>query len=161
MKKVIDIFRTREELDKLVNLPNKKYISGIRNRAILSVLCYAGLRVGEVINLKVSDIKEKDNYIRVNYAKKKSSRIVYVPSYLFHYINKWLEVRLGSKYLFCSRYGKRLLPNYIQKMVKRYAKIIAPDEDTHTHCLRHSIATVWLKEVKPMRGYRNSLAIRT
>jgi hypothetical protein len=45
MQKVIDIFRTRDELDKVVNLPNKKYISGIRNRAILSVPCYAGLRV--------------------------------------------------------------------------------------------------------------------
>lgn len=52
MKKVIEIFRTREELDKLVNLPNPKYKSGIRNRAILAVLCYAGLRVSELINLK-------------------------------------------------------------------------------------------------------------
>ena len=52
MKKVIEIFRTREELDKLVNLPNPKYKSGIRNRAILAVLCYTGLRVSELINLK-------------------------------------------------------------------------------------------------------------
>jgi site-specific recombinase XerD len=44
-KKVIEIFRTREELDKFVRQPNKKYKSGIRNRAILAVLCYAGLRV--------------------------------------------------------------------------------------------------------------------
>jgi len=52
MKKVIEIFRTREEMDKLVNLPNPKYKSGIINRAILAVLCYAGLRVSELINLK-------------------------------------------------------------------------------------------------------------
>src|SRR5665647_170870 len=59
MLKVIEIFRTRDELDKLVNLPNPRYKSGIRNRAILSVLCYAGLRVSELLNLKVSDVKEK------------------------------------------------------------------------------------------------------
>ena len=157
MKRVIEIFRTREELDKLVNLPNKKYKSGIRNRAILAILCYAGLRVGELINLKSFDIKEVDCAVRVNNAKWKSSRLVYVPSYLFHYINKLLEVRPESKYLFCSRYGKKLLPDYIQKMVKRYAGKIAPDKDIHPHCLRHSIATIWLKEGKPIRGIQKQL----
>ncbi len=157
MKKVIEIFRTREELDGLVNTPDPKYKSGIRNRAILAVLCYAGLRVSELLNLKLSDIKEKDSAIRVNNAKRKSSRIVYVPGYLFHYIDKWKEIRPNSRYLFCSRYGKRLLPDYIQKMVKRYAKKIAPDKDIHPHCLRHSIATIWLKEGKTIRGIQKQL----
>lgn len=161
MKRVIEIFRTREELDKLINLPNKKYISGIRNRAILAVLCYAGLRVGELINLKPSDIKDKDNTIRVNNAKWKSSRLVYVPSYLFHYINKWLEVKPESKYLFCSRYGKKLLPDYLQKMVKRYSEKIDSDKNIHPHCLRHSIASIWLKEGKPIRGIQKQLGHRS
>ena len=56
MKRVIEIFRTREELDKLVNLP-KKNISRARNRSILAILCYAGLRVRELFNLKISGIK--------------------------------------------------------------------------------------------------------
>jgi integrase/recombinase XerD len=157
MKKVIEIFRTREELDKLVNQPNKRYKSGIRNKAILAVLCYAGLRVSEVINLKISDIKTKDHSIRVNNAKKKSSRMVYVPEYLFHYIEKWKEARPDSKYLFCSRNGKKLLPDYIQKMVKRYARKIDSHKDIHPHCLRHSIATIWLKEGKPIRGIQKQL----
>ena len=54
-----------------------------------------------------------------------------MPDYLFHYIDKWEEVRPNSKYLFCSRYEKRLLPDYIQKMVKRYAIKIASDKDIH------------------------------
>ncbi len=157
MLKVIEIFRTRDELDKLVNLPNPRYKSGIRNRAILSVLCYAGLRVSELLNLKISDIKNKDYSIRVNNAKKESSRMVYVPEYLFHYIEKWKEVRPGSRYLFCSRYGKRLLPDYMQKMVKRYSKKIDPHKDIHPHCLRHSVATIWLKEGKPVRGIQKQL----
>jgi len=157
MKKVIEIFRTREELDRLVNIPDIKYKSGIRNRAVLAVLCYAGLRVSEVINLKLSDIQKKDSAIRVNNTKKDSSRIVYVPDYLFHYIDKWKEIRPTSKYLFCSRTGKKILPDYIQKMVKRYAKKIAPDKDIHPHSLRHSIATVWLKEGKPIRGIQKQL----
>ena len=45
MLKVIEIFRTRDELDKLVNLPDSRYKSGIRKRAILSVLFYGGLRL--------------------------------------------------------------------------------------------------------------------
>jgi integrase/recombinase XerD len=157
MKKVIEIFRTREELDKLVNLPNPKYKSGIRNRAILAVLCYAGLRVSELLNLKLSDIKKNDSAVRVNNTKRKSSRIVYVPGYLFHYIDRWEEVRPNSRYLFCSRYGKKLIPDYIQKMVKRYAKKIDPDKNIHPHCLRHSIATIWLKEGKPIRGIQKQL----
>jgi len=157
MLKVIEIFRTRDELDKLVNLPNPRYKSGIRNRAILSVLCYTGLRVSELLNLKVSDIREKENLIRVNESKKRSSRVVYVPNYLFHYISKWREIRPKSKYLFCSREGKRLFPDYIQKMVKRYSKKVDSSKDIHPHCLRHSIATIWLKEGKPIRGIQKQL----
>lgn len=157
MKKVIEIFRTREELDRLVNTPNPKYKSGIRNRAILAVLCYAGLRVSELLNLRLSDVKKYDSAIRVNDTKRKSSRIVYVPGYLFHYVEKWKEIRPDSKYLFCSRYGKKLLPDYIQKMVKRYSKKIKLDKDIHPHCLRHSIATIWLKEGKSIRGIQKQL----
>ncbi len=157
MKKVIEIFRTREELDKLVNLPNTRYKSGIRNRGILAVLSYAGLRTGELLNLKVSDIKKKDSAIKVDNAKKQSSRMVYVPEYLFYYIDEWKEIRPKSKYLFCSRYGKKLLNGYIQKMVKRYAKKVDPNKDIHPHCLRHSIATIWLKEGKNIRGIQKQL----
>jgi len=157
MLKVIEKFRTREELDKLVNLPNPRYKSGIRNRAILSVLCYAGLRVSEVLNLKISDIKEKENHIRVNESKKRSSRVVYVPNYLFHYINKWLGIRPVSKYLFCSNKGTKLFADYIQKMVKRYSLKVDSSKDIHPHCLRHSVATIWLKEGKPIRGIQKQL----
>lgn len=162
MKKVIEIFRTRDELDKLVNLPNKRYKSGIRNRAILAVLSYAGLRVGELLNLKLSDIKKNDNSIKVDNAKKQSSRMVYVPSYLFFYIDQWKKVRpKNAKYLFCSRYGKKLLNDYIQKMVKRYAKKIDPNKDIHPHCLRHSITTIWLKEGRNIRGIQKQLGHRS
>jgi len=157
MKKVIEIFRTREELDKLVNLPNPRYKSGIRNRGILAVLSYAGLRTGELLNLKVSDIKKKDCAIKVDNAKGNTSRRVYVPSYLFHYIDEWKKVRPKSKYLFCSRYGKKLLNGYIQKMVKRYAKKVDPNKDIHPHCLRHSITTIWLKEGRNIRGIQKQL----
>jgi len=158
MQKVIEIFRTRDELDKLVNLPNKRYKSGIRNRAILAVLCYAGLRVGELLNLKLSDIKKQDNAIKIDKAKGNTSRLVYVPEYVFLYIDKWREIRpKNAKYLFCSRYGKKLLNDYIQKMVKRYAKKVDPNKDIHPHCLRHSITTIWLKEGKNIRGIQKQL----
>ncbi len=157
MKKVIEIFRTREELDKLVSLPNQRYKSGVRNRAILAVLCYAGLRVSELLNLKVSDIKENENLVRVNESKKRSSRVVYVPNYLFHYINKCLEIRPKSKYLFCSNKGTKLFADYIQKMVKRYSLKVDTNKDIHPHALRHSIATIWLKEGKPIRGIQKQL----
>jgi len=161
MKRVIEIFRTREELDKFINLSNHKYKSGIRNRAILAVLSYAGLRVGELLKLKLSDIKKQDSTIRINNAKKKSSRMVYVPEYLFHYIDKWKDIKPNSRYLFCSRCGKKLLPDYIQKMVERYAKKIDLDKDVHPYCLRHSIATIWLKEGKPIRGIQKQLGYRS
>ena len=157
MLKVIEIFRTRDELDKLVNLPNPRYKSGIRNRAILSVLCYAGLRVSELLNLKVPNISEKENLIKINESKKRSSRVVYVPNYLFHYINKWLDIRPKSKYLFCSNNGNKLFADYIQKMVKRYSLKVDPTKDIHPHCLRHAIATIWLKEGKPIRGIQKQL----
>lgn len=67
-----------------------------------------------------------------------------------HYTNKWLEIRPKSKYLFCSSNGSKLFVDYIQKMVKRYSLKVDSIKDIHPHCLRHSIATIWLKEGKPM-----------
>ncbi|GAH98888.1 unnamed protein product, partial [marine sediment metagenome] len=89
--------------------------------------------------------------------KKNSSRMVYVPEYLFHYINKWNEIRPDSKYLFCSRTGNKLLPDYIQKMIKRYSRKVDSNKDIHPHCFRHSFATIWLKEGKPIRGIQKQL----
>ena len=117
------------------------------------------LRVSELLNLKISDIKNKDYSIRVNNAKKKSSRMVYVPEYLFHYIEKWKDVRPDSRYLFCSRYGKKLLADYIQKMVKRYSKIIDPHKDIHPH--RHTYATQYYRQTKNIETLRRILATPT
>jgi len=83
-----------------------------------------------------------DNSIRINNFKRGSSRIVYILNYLLHYIDKWKEIMSSSRYLFCSRYKKKLLPDYVQRMVKRYAKKIALDKDIHPHALLHSIAII-------------------
>ena len=46
-------------------------------------------------------------------------------------------------------------------MVKRYAIKVATDKDIHPHCLRHSIATLWLKEGKLVRGIQKQLGHRS
>ena len=139
MKRVIEIFRDKEELNKLVNTPNPKYKSGIRSRAILALLCFAGLRVSELVNLRPEDIRENDNCIYINNSKYNSSRVVYIPDYVFVYIINWQIVKPESEYLFCSRYKRKLCNAYIQKMVKRYAKRIDINKNIHPHCLRHYV----------------------
>jgi integrase len=89
MKRVIEIFRDKEELNRLVNTPNPKYKSGIRSRAILALLSFAGLRVSELVNLRPEDIRENDNCIYINNSKYHSSRVVYIPGYVFVYIKNW------------------------------------------------------------------------
>jgi integrase/recombinase XerD len=119
-----------------------------RDKAIIALGCVTGLRVAEIINLKLSDIK--DGYIEV-YGKGNKYRTVYpnklASEMLEKYINGMREKKVKEKNIkltnvFISNCGTPMLETSINRTLKVIAKRADINKDVHPHTLRHTCATL-------------------
>lgn len=131
----IPIVLSEEEANKLINSINNK-----KSKLMVTLMYAIGLRVSELVNLKISDLdfNEKVGYIRQ--AKGKKDRIFNVPIYLLGDLKKQAAKQKGKEYLFTGPKGKLTTRN-IQKIVKKAANNAEIKKNVHCHTLRHSFAT--------------------
>jgi site-specific recombinase XerD len=146
---------SREDVKKILAVPNVKTITGLRNRVILQVLYRAGLRVEEVCNLAPADIRIRDNHaeIFVQAGKGNVDRVVPIDTATLKWLDKWAEKRIPGPYLFMSHRGQKLDQSYIRKMVYQCAEkagvYIQDGREKalpHPHNFRHTYATELLQE---------------
>ena len=92
-----------EEIKALKNAPNERYISGLRDKAIIWLTLNTGLRVTEIINLKRGDINLKSKCISLKKAKKDSfGNVIWDSPEVGRLLKSWLSVRPDSEWLFCT-----------------------------------------------------------
>ena len=169
-RKKLPVVLDRDEAQKLLKQPNKRYPTGIRNKAMLSILLNCGLRVSELTNLKPNDISLTKATLRVVEGKGKKDRdIPYIPDYTIELLRQWNGIRpKGSKYFFTtlvdkpqgrfsSKSGDKVSVRYIQLMVKRYAKKAGIKKDVTPHTLRHSFGTDFYKNTKDIEALKKIL----
>ena len=147
-----------EEAEKLLSIPNKRYITGIRNKAILALMLNMGLRVSEVVNLRPGDINLTKRKLRVVNGKGGVDRDLIIPIYTAEILREWKKAKpKNSSYFFttiknksggkfASVKGSKLSVRYIQFAVKRYAKKAEISKDITPHTLRHSFATDFIRQ---------------
>lgn len=131
-------YLTAEEVKSLLNK-----CSNLKHRAIIFLLYGAGLRVGEVINLKPKDIDSSRMIIRIIQGKGRKDRLVQLdPSLLSLLRNYYKDYRqyLGE-YLFAGQFGEQYSQHSINQFLKKYAKLAGIRRNVHAHLLRHSYAT--------------------
>ncbi|MBI2045594.1 tyrosine-type recombinase/integrase [Candidatus Pacearchaeota archaeon] len=133
----IPVVLTKEEVLRLFEaLKNKK------SKLMITLVYALGLRVGELVNLKVSnfDFNERIGYIRQ--AKGNKDRKFIIPNYLCDELKEQVETqeKNNQEYLFTGKKGK-LSDRNIQKIVRLAAKKAGINKLVHTHTLRHSFAT--------------------
>jgi len=157
-RKKLPVVLEPEEAEKLLSIPNKRYITGIRNKAILALMLNMGLRVSEVVNLKPGDLNLGKRKLRVVNGKGGVDRDLIIPVYTTDILKAWKQARpKGSEYFFttikdksggkfASSIGSQLAVRYIQFMVKRYAKKAGTDKDITPHTLRHTFATDFIRQ---------------
>lgn len=148
-----------EEIDDLLNQPDKLTASGARDRAILELLYATGIRVSELCSLGVYNID--DSYIRV-IGKGDKERVIPIGQKALQAIDEYLihfrgVVESEKDPLFINEQGKRIDRIFIFKLVKKYAKAAGIQKNVSPHTLRHSFATHLLENGAELRVIQEML----
>ncbi|MDC0162557.1 site-specific tyrosine recombinase XerD [Flavobacteriaceae bacterium] len=148
---------TEEEIKKLINSIDLNHDFGQRNKTIIEILYGTGIRVSELINLKLSNIFFKENIIKV-IGKGNKERFVplgeIASNELKIYINNRNRLKIdlkSSDILFLNRYGRGLTRSMIFKIISDASKRIGLDKKISPHTLRHSFATHLIKNGADLR----------
>ena len=151
-----------EEVEALLNQPVLDKPEGQRDRAMLEVMYSSGLRVTELISLKVKQINFARGIIKI-IGKGDKERIVPIGDYALEYLNKYLNdgrrknKNRNSDYLFLNRYGDPVSRVYFFKQVKKYAQEAGIDVEISPHTLRHCFATHMLENCAELRAVQEML----
>ncbi len=159
---------TVEEVDKIITSIDLSKENGERNRAIIECLYSCGLRVTELINIKISKLFFDDNILQV-IGKGNQQRIVPISNnlkkYLHHYIkfirSKQKIKKDNTDILFLNRNGRQLSRVMIFTIVKELAQCAGIQKKVSPHTFRHSFAThlveggADLRVVQEMLGHAN------
>ena len=146
---------------KLVNISGGDFIS-LRDHAILELFYSSGLRLSELVNLKLEDINFSDEIITV-FGKGKKMRIVPVGSAAIQSLKKWIKIRSQLKnvnsnlVLFLTKQTKKLTQRAVQYRLKFWAKKQGVSENIHPHLLRHSFASHLLQSSQDLRAVQELL----
>ncbi|AXX95128.1 tyrosine-type recombinase/integrase [Arcobacter ellisii] len=142
-------FMNKDEIDRFLNAIDTFEFSNntsYRNRLILKIIIYTGVRVSEILNLKIKDIFKEDNvYLLQIRGKGNKPRVVMIKSLIIENdLRNWLDMRIcNSDLLVCNQKGERLTQAYISRIVENI--LISAGirkEKNGAHMLRHSFATL-------------------
>ncbi len=139
-------FLSYEEVEALLSSPDESTPNGIRDKAMLELLYATGLRVSELINLKLNQIIKDIPLIKV-FGKGSKERLVPVTEKAMDYLEKYInEVRdkknkYSIDYLFLNNWGKPFTRQRFFQIIKDYAKKAGIKKQISPHILRHSFAT--------------------
>ena len=151
-----------EEVEALLNQPDLDKPEGQRDRAMLEVMYSSGLRISELLNLKVKEINFERGVVKV-IGKGNKERVVPIGDYALEYLNKYIEggrnknQNRNSSYLFLNRYGKPVSRIYFFKQVKKYAEQAGIQAEISPHTLRHCFATHMLENGAELRAVQEML----
>jgi integrase/recombinase XerD len=152
-----------EEVRLLLNAPRAEHPAGIRDAAMLEVLYAAGLRVSELVGLKIQDIHLDAGFVRVM-GKGSKERVVPIGQYARERILFYLEHGRGplvksrtSAFLFVGRGGRPLTRQGFWKLLRRYAGAAIPGRKVTPHSLRHSFASHLLEGGADLRAVQMML----
>lgn len=151
--KRIPIVLTGEEVKKLIGACSNK-----KSRLIISLLYACGLRVSEIVNIKIEDLQFDEKVGFVRQAKGRKDRMFNIPFYLFDEIKLYSEKQreFGRDFLFSGPNGSLTTRN-IQKIVSKAGKKAEIKKQVHPHTLRHSFATHLLENGVDIRKIQELL----
>lgn len=159
----LPVVLTLEEIDRIEDSIDLSKAEGARNRAIIEVLFSCGLRVSELVNMKLSDLYLEDRVLLVR-GKGNKERLVPVSSKAIADLKRWffdrnlMKIKPGEDdYVFLNRRGAHLTRTMILIMVKRQAEEAGIKKTISPHTFRHSFATALLQGGADLRSIQAML----
>jgi site-specific recombinase XerD len=146
---------TPVEVNALIRACSNRAPTGVRNRALISVLYRGGLRLGEALTLKPKDVDPKEGTVAVLHGKGDRRRTVGLDPGAMGMLLRWVDRRTalgvgGRAPLFCTLEGQPLKPSYVRTLLPRLAAKVGIDKRVHPHGLRHTLAFELMMEGVPV-----------
>ena len=129
----------------------------IKHKAILWTIYSAGLRISELINLRISDIHSEEGYIFVKDSKGKKDRKTILSAHLVDLLRRYYKVHRPSYWLFEGQSGGQYSTTSIRKIYRRAVKASGANPWSTVHTLRHSFATHCIENNVNLRYIQNML----
>jgi integrase/recombinase XerD len=154
-----------EQVDRLLNAPDKKTEKGRRDRAILELMYACGLRVSELVNLQRSQLHFDDGYLRV-FGKGRKERLVPIAKSSAKCVQEYIDqVRPllvqndseAKQIIFLSMNGRPLTRARIWQLIREWGTEAGLPHGIHPHSLRHSFASHLLSAGAPLRTIQEML----
>ena len=159
----LPVVLTLEEIDRIEDSIDLSKAEGARNRAIIEMLFSCGLRVSELVNMKLSDLYLEDRVLLVR-GKGSKERLVPVSNKAIADLKRWffdrnlMKIKPGEDdYVFLNRRGAHLTRTMILIMVKRQAEEAGIKKTISPHTFRHSFATALLQGGADLRSIQAML----
>lgn len=149
-------FLTKEEVKKILDATEN-----LKHKAILTTIYSCGLRLSEVLELKIPDIKTQENLLLIRQAKGKKDRVVMLSPLLLELLRTYYKTYKPRNFLFEGQDGESYSERSVQQILKNAlakANVISP---ATVHTLRHSYATHLLENgtdiriIKELLGHSN------
>jgi len=163
MAKTLPKILTLKEVDQLLEQPNSQIPLGVRDRAMLEMLYATGMRVSELVQLRMNQVNLEGGYVLV-YGKGSKERIVPLGSEAMKWVDLYLKtarIKLAkggeSPFLFITRSGKGMSRQRFWRMIKVYGQRAGIRKRITPHLLRHSFASHLLERGADLRSVQMML----
>jgi integrase/recombinase XerD len=153
-----------EEVDAIINAIDLSKAEGERNKAMLETLYSSGLRVSELVNMKLTNIFEKDEFLKIT-GKGNKERLVPIGGIALKYINiylnnsrKHIPIKKGNEnFVFLNRRGAPLSRVMVFTILKELALVAGIKKSISPHTFRHSFATHLIEGGADLRAIQEML----
>ncbi|NDV19131.1 site-specific tyrosine recombinase XerD [Pseudodesulfovibrio sp. JC047] len=145
LPKKLPEFLTKEEISRILALPDTSTKLGMRDKVILELLYAAGLRVSELIAMKVLDFDPQVGLLKI-FGKGAKERLIPIHYTAQEYLSQYIEFTRPSfkpveDFMFLNRSGKGLTRQGVWKLIKKFATLAQIKRPISPHTFRHSFAT--------------------
>ena len=161
VEKKLPKYLTINEVEKMLNAPDMSDTLGIRDAFILELLYVSGIRVSELVNIKLSDVETSEKKIKI-LGKGSKERYVLYGSRCKDLLNKYMSVRNNflkypNEYLILSKTGRKLNIREVRNIINKIKTKAGVDISISPHTFRHTFATHMLNEGADLRAVQELL----
>ena len=160
-KKRLPVFIEEDQIASLLNeVQFEEGFVGQRNKLIIELFYVTGIRLSELINIKISDVDFNSQSIKV-LGKRNKERIIPLSSTTINSLNNFIENNQKNDFLFTNLDGMKLYTKLVYRLVNKYIAKISSVNKKSPHILRHTFATHMLNNgadinaIKELLGHAN------